>query len=407
MNAKLIKTDTDHAEALKRIEAIFSAKPGTPEGDELELLVHLVEEYESTKYPINMPDPIDAILFRMDQRGLKAVDLVPYIGNKSKVSEVLHRKRPLSLTMIRSLHNGLGIPAHVLLQEPGKALSPVYEGIHWHDFPLAEMLKRKWFPDFKGRANDLCEQAEEVLGPLLFPNGHDCREMDMAARQRIRKGSQADEYALWAWRAKILSLAACKKMGNYDPKAMTRDLMRSVINLSSLDDGPVQACRLLEKNSIAVVVLHYLPGTHLDGAATLLADGHPVIALTLRYDRLDNFWFTLAHEMAHVVLHLAKGDTTTFLDDLESKDVVSDKEKDADRFAAELLIPSKDWEKSGILNDLSDNQVRDLAVRTHVNPAIIAGRIRYERKNYKILNHWVGNRSVRKVFPAYKSGAIG
>ena len=123
MAAKLIKTEAEDKAALKRIDAIFSAKPGTPEGDELELLEHLVEEYESAKYPIDMPDPIDAILFRMDQTGLKAVDLVPYFGSKSKVSEVLHRKRPLSLAMIRAVHEGLGIPAEVLLQKERKALS--------------------------------------------------------------------------------------------------------------------------------------------------------------------------------------------------------------------------------------------------------------------------------------------
>jgi HTH-type transcriptional regulator/antitoxin HigA len=122
MNVRLIKTKADHKAALARIDAIFDAGPGTAEGDELELLLHLVEEFEAARYPIAMPDPIDALRFRMEQQGLKQVDLVPYIGNKSKVSEVLSRKRPLSLAMIRKLHNGLGIPTDVLVQEPGKAL---------------------------------------------------------------------------------------------------------------------------------------------------------------------------------------------------------------------------------------------------------------------------------------------
>jgi len=120
MKAKLIKNDADHAAALARIEDIFDAKPGTPEGDECELLVHLVEEYEAQHHAIDLPDPIEAIKFRMEQQGLKQADLIPFIGNKSKVSEVLSRKRPLSLAMIRGLHKGLGIPAAVLLQEPGK-----------------------------------------------------------------------------------------------------------------------------------------------------------------------------------------------------------------------------------------------------------------------------------------------
>jgi HTH-type transcriptional regulator / antitoxin HigA len=123
MKPKLIKTEADYQEALGRIEAIFDAKPNTPEGDELELLVTLVEYYEEKAYPIGLPSPVDAIRFRM-QQGLKAKDLIPYMGSASKVSEVLSGKRALSLPMIRKLVSGLGIPAEVLLQELGTELPP-------------------------------------------------------------------------------------------------------------------------------------------------------------------------------------------------------------------------------------------------------------------------------------------
>jgi HTH-type transcriptional regulator/antitoxin HigA len=406
MQVRLIKTDADHETALARIDEIFDAEPGTVEGDELELLVHLVAEFESEHFPIAMPDPIEAVKFRMEQQGLKQVDLVPYIGNKSKVSEVLNRKRPLSLSMIRRLNNGLGIPAEVLMQEPGQTLSPLYDGIDWRKFPLAEMLQRQWFPEFDGRANDLCDRAEEILGPLLFPGGHDCREMDMAARRHVRKGSVPNEYALWAWQARVLQLSSAHSLGEYDPEAMTREMMRSVISLSCLDDGPIQARRLLEKSGIAIVILHYLPGTHLDGGAMVRPDGHPVIALTLRHDRLDNFWFTLAHEVAHVVLHLSKGDQSVFLDDFEAEQGRGPKEKEADQCAAELLIPEKEWKASKARREPTRSNILDLAVRRHVHPAIVAGRVRYERKNYKILAQMVGSRGVRKLFPAYKSGEL-
>jgi HTH-type transcriptional regulator / antitoxin HigA len=122
MKPKLIKTETDYQEALGHIEVIFDAKPGTPEGDELELLVTLVEYYEEKAYSIGLPSPVDAIRFRMQQQGLKAKDLIPYIGSASKVSEVLSGKRALSLPMIRKLVSGLGIPADVLLQEQGAEL---------------------------------------------------------------------------------------------------------------------------------------------------------------------------------------------------------------------------------------------------------------------------------------------
>lgn len=113
---KVIKTTEEHDQALARIEELFSAKPGTPEGDELELLVLLVETYEAEKFPIELPDPIEAIRFRMEQMNLKQKDLIPIIGSKSKVSEVLSGKRELSITMIRKIVSNLNIPAAVLLQ---------------------------------------------------------------------------------------------------------------------------------------------------------------------------------------------------------------------------------------------------------------------------------------------------
>jgi len=118
MKPKLIKNETEYEAALVRIEALFSAKPGTPGGDELDLLVTLVELYESRAFPIDLPDPITAICFRMSQQRLKPKDLVPYIGSASKVSEILSGKRTLSLAMIRNLVSGLGIPAEVLLRLP-------------------------------------------------------------------------------------------------------------------------------------------------------------------------------------------------------------------------------------------------------------------------------------------------
>ncbi|MBI3118117.1 MAG: DNA-binding protein [Candidatus Hydrogenedentes bacterium] len=117
MRFKLIKTKAEYKAAMKRIDEIFEAKPGTGEADELELLLTLVDLYEEKHFPIDLPTPVEAIRFRMEQQGLKAKDLAPYIGSASKVSEVLAGKRPLSLTMIRSLVNGLGIPAEVLLQD--------------------------------------------------------------------------------------------------------------------------------------------------------------------------------------------------------------------------------------------------------------------------------------------------
>jgi HTH-type transcriptional regulator/antitoxin HigA len=116
MDINLIKTEQDYKQALKRLEIIFDAKKGTEEGDELELLGLLIDQYENEHFPIDLPDPIEAIKFRMEQMGYNQNDLAKIIGFKSRASEILNRKRKLSLEMIRQLHTTLNIPTDVLIQ---------------------------------------------------------------------------------------------------------------------------------------------------------------------------------------------------------------------------------------------------------------------------------------------------
>jgi HTH-type transcriptional regulator/antitoxin HigA len=115
INIRPIKSDKDYHEALIRIEELWGARKDTLEGDELDLLVTLVESYEMKNYPIAPPDPIDAIKFRMEQMGLSKADMIPYLGSQSRVSEILNKKRGLTLGMIKSLYKELKIPADILL----------------------------------------------------------------------------------------------------------------------------------------------------------------------------------------------------------------------------------------------------------------------------------------------------
>lgn len=117
MKLKPIKTESDYDQALKRLEVIFDAKQGTPEGDELEILSILIDEYEQSHFPIDLPDPVEAIKFRMEQMGYTQNDLANVIGRKSRASEILSKKRKLSLSMIRNLHEKMNIPTEVLIQE--------------------------------------------------------------------------------------------------------------------------------------------------------------------------------------------------------------------------------------------------------------------------------------------------
>lgn len=395
MTPKLIKTEDQYEATLSRIEDLMDAKPGTPDGEELELLATLVERYENEAFPVDLPHPIDAIKFRMEQANLTRQDLIPYIGSRSKVSEVLNGKRALSLRMIRSLHKGLGIPAEVLLHKPEAKLpedSPLGE---WKKYPVKEMAERKWFRSFKRKPVEAKEYAEELVRELFAPLGEEFLQPALL-RQHVRSGSHMNEYAIAAWRARVLMLAQNQNIGRYDPGTVSEDFMRRLVSLSYLDDGVRLAQEFLAKSGITLVALTHLGQTHLDGAAFLSAHGKPIIGLTLRHDRLDNFWFTLCHELGHVALHLDDDEHATFYDEIDAEG--RGLEADADQFASEALIPPEVWRSSGVHEDPTPAKVRAVAASMRIHPAIVAGRVRRERKNYRILSSLVGHREVRCQF---------
>ena len=123
MNIRPIKTEADYQSALKEIEKLFGVEPGSSEGDRLDVLLTLVEAYEDEHYAIPAPDPIEAINYFMESRGMTRADLEPFIGSRARVSEILNRKRPLTLSMIQRLHSKLGIPAEVLVKPYRMAIS--------------------------------------------------------------------------------------------------------------------------------------------------------------------------------------------------------------------------------------------------------------------------------------------
>jgi HTH-type transcriptional regulator/antitoxin HigA len=156
-----------------------------------------------------------------------------------------------------------------------------------------------------------------------------------------------------------------------------------------------------------LIYLPHLSHTHLDGAAMQLEDGTPVIGLTLRYDRLDNFWFCVCHELAHVSLHMSKGLRSIFVDDLSPSaktDRRNDREREADDWAQESLIPVKEWQASGIGAKPTVSAILGLAQKLGIHPAIIAGRVRRETGNYHLFTHYVGNGEVVKHFEEPAAG---
>ena len=393
---KPIRTEKDHKRALARIDEIFDAEEGTPEGDELDVLVDLVMYYESKTVDIGFPDPISAIEFHMDQAGLTQRDLIPYIGSRSKVSEVLSGKRDLTMSMARALHEHLGIPADVLLQKPGAEFDVALDEIEPRRFPLKEMAKRGWVPQIR----DLIDHADELLRGLIDQAGGP----QVAALPLYRKNghrrinAKTNPYALRAWCWRVLALANQNPpQTNYRPGTVTGQFMREVAQLSVYEDGPRRAQAYLVEHGIALVIEGHLSRTHLDGAALYLRDGRPVIGLTLRYDRIDNFWFSLMHELAHVGRHLDCNENELFIDDL-SLTGGDPLEEEADRVARDALIPPRFWASSPVQERATVLAVYDLAREAGVHPAVIAGRVRHERGNYRLLSQLVGSGKVRRQF---------
>jgi HTH-type transcriptional regulator / antitoxin HigA len=396
MKPKLIKTEKDYHAALARIEAIFNAKPGTPAGDELELLVTLVDLYEAKAFPIDLPSPVEAIKFRMEQQGLKAKDLIPFIGSASKVSEVLAGKRSLSRTMMRNLAEGFGIPAEVLLKQPGASLpseGALEQGRH---FPIAEMLKRGWL-GFEGTLREAKKQLEDLLAAFVGPLGQEAL-IPAFNRRHVRLGSKPDEHALTAWRIRVISLAMRESLPAYRPGTVTANFLRELARLSYFDTGPLLAKEFLNRSGIHLICEEHLPKTHLDGAALTLPDGSPLVALTLRHDRLDNFWFTLFHELAHVALHLDQDGVDAFFDDLTDEASKNKCEKQADKMASDTLIPASEWKTAGFRRNTRTVDITAFAERLRISPAIPAGRIRYEARDFAVFKPLIGAGKLRKMF---------
>jgi HTH-type transcriptional regulator / antitoxin HigA len=202
---RLIKSEKDYDAALSRIEQLMDAKSGTAEMDELELLAALVEMYEERHFPISPPDPVNAIKFRMEQLGLSQKNTVPFIGTKSRVSEVLNGKRSLTLAMMRSLNKSLGISAEVLLKELGADFPDQIQDMEWSRFPVIEMAKRSWIPMVDG----IEEKAEELLCGFIEQAGGLESVPTACFRQgkRGRYNPKMDSFALTAWCIRVLSLA--------------------------------------------------------------------------------------------------------------------------------------------------------------------------------------------------------
>lgn len=394
---KAIKSEQDYEGALALLETLLiqDPAPDSEEADQLSILSTLIESYESANFPQDLPDALEAIKFRMEQQDLRPADLVPYIGSASRVSEVLSGKRTLTLDMVRSLEQGLGIPAQALIKKPNPTEETVFD--KWDKKLFKLMQGRGYFVD-----RDTKDTSASILEGFFASSSQPLQLSALLRQSSYRSSPTTDPYALVAWSRKVLNDAEkIEPPKQYIPGTVDLGFMQSLAQLSVDEQGPIKAQEFLLANGIILIIEPPLPKTRLDGAAMLNDGKTPIIGLTLRLDRLDNFWFTLMHELAHISLHYDVHEIEFFYDELDTIKgmVIDEKEKNADELAGEALVPSAKWEVSPARIIPSSLAASSLASELGVNIAIVAGKMRYESGKWTTLTKVVGSAKVRQYFP--------
>ena len=398
---KIIKTEQDYQEALKLVEELMNQDPNpdSTEGEQLSLLSTLIQDYETRTVPESLPDPFEAIKFRMEQANLKPTDLIPYIGSRSRVSEILSGKRQLTLEMIRALEIGLGIPAKVLIQKLDQNTESQYQ--YWDNTLIRTMEIRGYFGDMSLKKYNKSELLKNFFSKLVIQK----QPAILFRKGSYRTAPLTDKNALSAWMIRVLQKAEKIKMPvKYKHGVVDFAFMQNFTKLSMQEKNPLIAQEYLKKYGIKMIVEPHLPKTRLDGATILTDKDNPVIGLTLRFDRLDNFWFTLMHELAHISLHYNNQDFDFFYDELEKvKGLnIDPMEREADNLASEALVPLSKWEISPAKLIPSSIAANSLSKELGVHVAIIAGKIRYEGGKWAYLNNIIDQEKARKYFPNEK-----
>jgi HTH-type transcriptional regulator/antitoxin HigA len=326
--------------------------------------------------------------------GLKEQQIQRYEAEEYSTANVLRLAE-----VANALDLNISEVAELRQDSPAKK-EPEPEPIHWDRFPIKEMYRRNWFEGYAGTLSGAVAQAEMLMTDLMKRAGSQPRLA--LHRKRVRSGSSVDLYALLGWQCRVLALANASPPANrFDPERLDDKWFTKLAQQSRCPDGPVRARKYLEAAGISVVIEPHLPSTHLDGAA-LLGEKGPVIGLTLRYDRLDNFWFVLFHELIHVKIHLKKGRVEDIFDDLDAE--ADPLEREADELAGRALIANEVWETALARYLRTEDSIKELANELKIGEALIAGRIRKEADNYIILAELVGIGKVRQHFPDVRFG---
>ena len=393
---KPIRNSTDYEQALATLRELVKSDPaeGTDDDVKISVLSSLIEEYESNILPDLQSDPIEAIKLRIEQLGLKDKDLAKYFGSPSRVSEVLSKKRPLTVSMIKNLDEGLGIPASLLV---GSA--PEKRKKRWSHKTIELMARRGYFGD-ENRSMDAESIVEQNLLQLVF-NPNKASLPSLLRQPNYRDVAEIDTLHMDAWSSKVveegMKIISTNGITAFNSSKINQSTFSDLFQLSVDTDGVKEVITRLSSYGIVVVIEPQLPNTKLDGA-TFFTENNPIIGLTLRLNRLDYFWFTLAHELAHVLLHRGS-EQTAFLDRLFGDgNHVSELEKQADELAGNLLISPKEWQRSPLRYGSTPTLVKKFAEKIGVHESVVAGRIRHDTGSWSILNDSVNAFDVRTLF---------
>jgi HTH-type transcriptional regulator/antitoxin HigA len=415
-SAQLVKLKTaignfDFREATKRIKSKILAKAEIEAlRSEYENLSMQLHEYETLKsgtveiLKASNLEELPSILIRARiVKGLSQRQLADAIGLKEQQIQRYEAEEYASANLRRlaDVSNALSLSITEIAEFVATSQRPIEvdkDVLAWDQFPVKEMYRRNWFKESPGSLEEARANAEELVKEFVTDSLDS--PVQAFARQRVRLGGVVNWYALLAWQCRIIDLA--KKKGKevvskYKQKAITNEWLNELAHISIEKDGPQKAVNYLQDSGIRLVIEPHLPQTHLDGAAILLSDGSPIIGMTLRFDRLDNFWFVLFHELVHIMKHLHKGDVESIFDDLDVE--AEDIEKEADEQAGEVLVPEDKWNTALARYLRSEDSIKDFAQELHIHPAIVAGKVRKEANNYIILKDMVGQGGVRKLFP--------
>jgi HTH-type transcriptional regulator / antitoxin HigA len=263
-------------------------------------------------------------------------------------------------------------------------------------YPIKEIFKKGWFEEYTGSPDKLIDNSQELINSLF--KQVDIEQIASLFKRRSMNIDKYDENAILAWEVRVIRRALAQNIETqFSPDLLTSEYISQLSTLSLRADGPSLVKQKLNEVGIAFIIESHLSKTYLDGAA-ILYSGLPIIGMTLRFDRLDNFWFVLFHELFHIANHLEKDKTEIIFDETEKINTTSI-EIEANKFALNTLVPDDIWNSSLARFARTDKSLIHFAENNNLAIYCVAGRLRHEINDYKKFTHLVGNKKVRVLFP--------